>query len=50
MPLQPPRNIASAEAIERLATARALPKLIIGNPPNTIRGRSRPATKRKIAV
>jgi hypothetical protein len=50
MPLQPARNIASAEAIERLATVRALPKLIIGNPPNKIRGRTHPATKRKTAV
>jgi hypothetical protein len=36
MPLQAPRHIASAEAIENLATVRALCKLIIGNPPNKI--------------
>src|SRR5438876_9253053 len=47
MPLQPPRHIASAEAIDRLATVRALPKLIIGIPPNKIRGRSRPQPSAK---
>src|SRR5216683_449005 len=36
MPLQAPRHIASAEATDRLATVRALSKLIIGFPPDKI--------------
>jgi hypothetical protein len=47
---QAPRNIASAEAIPRLATARALHDLTRAFPQNIIRGRIRPATKRKTAV
>jgi hypothetical protein len=44
-----PRNIVSTEAIPRLATARTLTDLIMVSP-EQIRGRTRPAAKRKNAV
>ncbi len=44
-----PRNIVSAEAIPRLATARTLHDLTMVSP-EQIRGRTRPAAKRKTPV
>src|SRR5713226_10560800 len=44
-----PRNIVSAQAIPRLAPARALRDLTMAFP-RTIRGRTRPAAKRKTTV
>ena len=46
---QAPRKIVSAEAIPRLATARALDEPTIFSP-KQIRGRTRPAAKRKTAA
>jgi hypothetical protein len=46
---QAPRNNASAEAIPRLATVRALIDLNMASP-EKIRGRTRPAAKLKNAV
>src|SRR5260370_28017540 len=44
-----PRNIVSAEAIPRFATARALRDITMAFP-RTIRGRTHSAAKRKTAV
>ena len=45
-----PRNTASAEAIPRLTTARALLDLIMASPEAKIVDRIRPAAKRKTPV
>jgi hypothetical protein len=45
-----PRNTASAEAIPRLTTARALLDLIMASPQAKIVDRIRPAAKRKTPV
>jgi hypothetical protein len=50
MPPHAPRNAASAEAIPRLTTARALLDLIMASPQAKIVDRIRPAAKRKTPV
>jgi hypothetical protein len=50
MPLHAPRNAASAEAIPRLTTLRALLDLIMASPRAKIVDRIRPAAKRKTPV